>query len=108
MTEQWHGSYAFGSTYPKSLHGLSFAFIIDWTVTGNRLQGTCQDADTKDFFDSPATITGSREGAQVRFIKTYPLFWEVDRQGIAYVDYSRPPAPVSYRGRQDGDYMEGS
>jgi hypothetical protein len=91
LTGVWHGIY----TYPRQIGSVSFvATLIE---AGSSLSGTTHEPRTvgNGVGDTVyATLSGSREGSAVSFVKTY------DAAGADYRD------PITYEGTLGGDGTE--
>ena len=97
ISVKWTGEYKYGGEYPE-IEGTTVAFEIQMTEQDGIISGTCIDEDTKEIFKDPIKIKGFIDGNVISFIKTYPYYYFLDKDGKIVIDNSMPPHSVSYSG----------
>lgn len=107
MKEKWIGQYVYGNGYPEDMIGRAVEFEIEWTNTDGNIKGTCIDEESKDVFDTPATIEGFIDDKVISFIKKYPGYWEIDESGRDIVDMNKPSSEIHYSGLWMNGQYEG-
>ncbi|MEO8403356.1 MAG: hypothetical protein ABI480_02135 [Chitinophagaceae bacterium] len=97
LTGFWYGRYTYGNGYTDMHKGKSEGFVLELTVSGGVIKGTCIDENKRE--DEAATIRGYVDGPFICFQKEYPYVHYFDETG--QIQKKEGSTVVSYSGLYD-------
>lgn len=106
LSGKWVGAYSYGEEYEEPMKGKTVAFEMEITIVNGIIKGECSDGEAAAYFNQPATIEGSVNGQSISFIKSYPHYWQHEKDGPRFLP-KLPSQQISYAGILVNDRFEG-
>lgn len=108
ISGKWNGVYTYGDSYPVEMRGREVGFHLECKQLKGVIIGTCEDEESKNIFEQPASISGVFEDGYISFVKKYPHHWSVDEKRKVRVDKNREAIEVQYVGYLNGSVVKGT
>lgn len=101
--QKWEGYFTYGEGYGLDIEDKQVRFILDIEIDEDSFTGTSVDFESKDLFDTPATIKGFFEDDTMSFVLKYPCTYFVDENGSLIIDKNQEHTDIHYFGYLDQD-----